>query len=74
MMTEEQALRAIQRRREAERRNDEREEGIRLAEERRAKARRMNEEKPEVVWLMRVAWAIWILIGVESIKALASMI
>ena len=73
MMSEEQAIRAIQRRREAERRNDEREERIRLAEERREKARRLREERPEVYWLMRLAWGVWVFVGVETIKCLVEI-
>ena len=70
MTYEDRALRAIQKRRQAERKNDEREERAKLAEERREKARRLREEKPEIFWLRRLVWGIWVFIGVETIKTL----
>lgn len=71
---EDRAVRAMQKRREAERRNDERAERAQLREASREKARKLREERPEVYWLMRLAWGIWILIGVESIKTLAELL
>ena len=71
---EDRAVRAMQKRREAERRNDERAERAQLREASREKARMLREERPEVFWLMRLAWGIWILIGVESIKTLAVLL
>ena len=71
---EDRAVRAMQKRREAERRNDERAERAQLREASREKARMLREERPEVFWLMRLAWGIWILIGVESIKTLAELL
>ena len=73
MMSEERMLREIQRRREAERRNDEREERERLREARLAKARDEKENRPEVYWIKRLCWALWIFTGVECLRAMISI-
>lgn len=67
---EDRAVKAMQKRREAERRNDERAERAQLAAERREKARKLREERPEVYWIRMLAWSIWVFIGVETIKTI----
>lgn len=65
-----QARRTMEKRRALERRMAEKEETAQLAAERREKERREREERPEIYWLKRLAWALWIFTGVETVKCL----